>query len=48
VHALRGWPTPFGVTVNSAEQEPDDPRVAGGLQILADQITQFIDWQTAR
>jgi len=48
VHALRGWPTPFGVTVNSAEQQPDDPRVVGGLQILADQLMQFTDWQRAR
>ncbi|HEU5007452.1 MAG TPA: NAD(P)H-dependent oxidoreductase [Jatrophihabitantaceae bacterium] len=48
VHALRGWPTPFGVTVNSAEQQADDPRVVGGLQILADQLMQFTDWQRAR
>jgi hypothetical protein len=34
--------------VNSAEQEPEDPRVVGGLQILADQLTKFIEWQTAR
>jgi FMN reductase len=47
IHALRGWPTPFGVTVNSAEQEPDDERVAGALQVLADQLTCFTGWQAA-
>ena len=36
IHALRGWPTPFGVTVNSAEQSPDDERVTGALQVLAE------------
>ncbi len=49
IHALRGWPTPFGVTVNSAEQQPDDPRVVGALQILAAQLMEFTTWQaTAR
>lgn len=50
VHALRGWPTPFGVTVNSAEQRPDghgrfDDRVEGALDVLAGQLTQFLGWQ---
>jgi FMN reductase len=52
VHALRGWPTPFGVTVNSAEVVEDadgrfTPRIAGALQILATQVTDFIAWRTA-
>jgi len=50
IHALRGWPTPFGVTVNSAEQiGPDgfDERVLGGLRILAGQLVQFATWQAA-
>lgn len=47
VHALRGWPTPFGVTVNSAEQDADDVRVAGALQILAGQLLEFTAWQAA-
>lgn len=47
VHALRGWPTPFGVTVNSAEQDADDPRVAGALQVLAGQLLDFTSWQAA-
>ena len=50
IHALRGWPTPFGVTVNSAEPiegsdgEFDD-RVDGALRILAGQLLDFASWQ---
>ncbi|MDT4936874.1 MAG: reductase [Pseudonocardiales bacterium] len=52
VHALRGWPTPFGVTVNSAEQRPDsgggfDARVTGALEILATQVMDFVSWRAA-
>jgi FMN reductase len=31
IHALRGWPTPYGVMVNSAMQRPDEPRVRDAL-----------------
>jgi FMN reductase len=46
IHSLRGWPTPFGVTVNSAEPfETGDggfePRIAGALEILAGQLLDF-------
>ena len=52
VHALRGWPTPFGVTVNSAEQRPDehgrfDERIDGALGILAGQLVEFVGWRRA-
>ena len=47
VHALRGWPTPFAVGVNTVEQQLDDPRVAGALDILTDQVLQFCSWQAA-
>jgi FMN reductase len=47
IHALRGWPMPFGVTVNSAEQDPDDPRVRGALRILAGQLVEFASWRAA-
>ncbi|MEO8888654.1 MAG: NADPH-dependent FMN reductase [Jatrophihabitantaceae bacterium] len=47
IHALRGWPTPFGVTVNSAEQGPEDATVAGSLEILAGQLVDFTSWQAA-
>lgn len=53
IHALRGWPTPFGVTVNSAEQRPDadgrfDTVVDGALEILAGQVVEFAQWRTGR
>ena len=48
IHALRGWPTPFGVTVNSAEPVagPDgfEPGVDGALRILAGQLVEFTSW----
>jgi FMN reductase len=47
IHALRGWPTPFGVAVNSLEQEPEDERVTGALRILAGQLIEFASWQAA-
>lgn len=52
IHALRGWPTPLGVTVNSTEQRPDadgrfPERVQGALAILARQLTDFARWRTA-
>jgi FMN reductase len=47
IHALRGWPTPFGVTMNSVEQKPDDERVVGALRILAGQLVEFAGWRAA-
>jgi len=50
IHALRGWPTPFGVTVNSAEQVHDgsfDERVVDGLRLLAAQLSEFAAWRAA-
>jgi FMN reductase len=47
VHALRGWPTPLGVTVNSTVPPVDDdgrvtdPRLAAQLDTLATQVTGF-------
>lgn len=48
IHALRGWPTPFGVTMNSVEQEVDDSRVEGAVRILAGQLMQFAAWQQGK
>ena len=45
VHALRGWPTPFGVTVNSVEQQADDARVDAALAVLAGQLVEFASWR---
>jgi FMN reductase len=47
IHALRGWPTPFGVTVNSTEQDVGDERIAGALRVLAGQLVDFASWQEA-
>ena len=47
VHALRGWPTPIGVTLNTAETifGPDgncvDARAASQLTLLAQQVVGF-------
>jgi FMN reductase len=52
IHSLRGWPTPFGVTVNSAEQHPSadggfDEPITGALRILAKQLTDFAGWRAS-
>ena len=39
VHALRGWPTPLGVALNTSG-EPD-PRAEVLLQMLAEQVVEF-------
>ena len=47
VHALRGWPTPLGVCVNSGQPvfRPDgelaDPMLAGKLRTLAEEVVEF-------
>lgn len=47
VHSLRGWPTPFGMAVNSAEQTSDDERIADAVHILAGQLAEFAAWQVS-
>jgi FMN reductase len=52
IHALRGWPTPFGVTMNSAEQHPDadgalPELVEAALAVLAGQLMEFVAWRSA-
>jgi FMN reductase len=48
VHALRGWPTPLGVTINSAQTLfdpsglPNDPRCAEQLTALGGQVLNFV------
>jgi FMN reductase len=49
VHAMRGWPTPVRITVNSIEQKPFgadgaivDPRIAGAVEAQARQIVEFM------
>jgi len=47
VHALRGWPTPLGVAINSTELVFDDdgacrvPRVAQTLELMAGEVMRF-------
>jgi FMN reductase len=47
VHALRGWPTPVGVGINSATSSFDagfacsDPAVTESLARLAEQVVDF-------
>ncbi len=47
VHALRGWPTPFGATLNTAEKPFDatgtcrDEKVATQLATVARQVVEF-------
>src|ERR1700691_1010684 len=47
VHALRGWPTPLGAAINSAEQVFDDegacqvPRIAQMLDMIAAEVIGF-------
>ncbi len=52
IHALRGWPTPFGVIVNSAIAHPAadgsfDERITGALRIMAGQLVDFAGWRAA-
>jgi FMN reductase len=47
VHALRGWPTPFGATLNTTEKIFDDsgvcadPKIVTQLATVARQVVQF-------
>lgn len=47
IHALRGWPTPLGVTLNTAEKLFDpagdciDGKIAAQLALLAEQVVGF-------
>jgi FMN reductase len=45
VHALRGWPTPFGAVVNSSEVRLDDPdsvpAAVEQLHLVGQQVAEF-------
>ncbi len=51
IHALRGWPTPLGVTINSSRQDSSapDPVAASApqLALLAEQVVDFARWRHA-
>ncbi|WP_245238335.1 NADPH-dependent FMN reductase [Streptomyces roseochromogenus] len=54
VHALRGWPTPLGVAVDTSRTrfDPDgrcqDPHIQSQLEILASQLVDFASCRTVR
>jgi FMN reductase len=54
VHALRGWPTPLGVVINSINKpfgpdgEPLDPKVDQQLAILGAEVAAFARAQISR
>lgn len=41
VHALRGWPTPFGAAINSAEAAIADDVVAAQLRLVGRQVVEL-------
>ncbi len=47
IHALRGWPTPYGATLNTSERlfdasgAPADERTAGQLATIGEQVLAF-------
>ena len=53
VHALRGWPTPFGATLNAAAKpfggagQDADPAALQACALVADEVVQFARWQQA-
>ncbi len=40
VHALRGWPSPLGVTINTSAVPVEDPAVVEQLRLLGQQVTE--------
>jgi FMN reductase len=52
-HALRGWPTPLGVAINSAVVKfsngvCSEPAIAGQIEIMAGQVVDFARMQIAK
>jgi FMN reductase len=53
VHALRGWPTPLGVAINTSEcrfdadDRPSSPAADKQLEILAAQVVRFAEQRAA-
>ena len=42
VHALRGWPTPFGLALNvKGGLNVNDPQIAASIDVMAGQILEF-------
>ena len=52
-HALRGWPVPLGVAVNSAvvkfkDGDCSEPAIAKQIEIMAGQVVDFAEGRIAR
>jgi FMN reductase len=45
VHALRGWPTPFGAAINSAAARVEDDDVRAQLRLVGRQVVEFATLQ---
>ena len=45
VHALRGWPTPFGAAINSAAGAVADDDVLAQLRLVGRQVVEFATLQ---
>jgi FMN reductase len=45
VHALRGWPTPFGAAINSAAAGVEDDDVRAQLRLVGRQVVEFATLQ---
>lgn len=54
IHALRGWPTPFGAALNATSDlfdaggEPKDPKDAWQLSTVAEQVMDFARMKVGR
>lgn len=54
IHAMRGWPTPFGAALNAtsesfaADGSAKDPKDAWQLEIVAQQVLSFAQMRTNR
>jgi FMN reductase len=51
VHALRGWPTPYGAAINSSQRpfgpDGDDPVAVQACEMVAAEVVQFARWVRA-
>ena len=49
VHALRGWPTPFGLALNVEDGlDITDPPILASIDLIAGQILDFTSARSAR
>ncbi len=51
-HALRGWPVPLGIAINSAvvkfkNNEASEPAISTQIEIMANQVVEFAEHRIA-